>query len=1270
MRRSRLFLVGLTAGLSGLLVLGCGGDDKPQPQPPTPPGDAGPDGETPPGDCSAIAFAKPLPGAKLLTTDDLDGDCSNGVQYDVEIATSMADGSKAILSGTESQLEATVSGGVARFENVTFPIGETTLSVQVGDSASCRTSTTVQVSCGDAPSCVITKPAISPTHPKVSLADNVAAPGNPLQAQVEVTTDIEDGRLVQLEVGGELVASAIVINGKATWPAITLGPDGSRRVTATCTNAAGASSSDTKTFIVDGTPPDLTVTGATDGQHFEPIDSADPSSPDVVIRICGTTNSADALDVNQGPAPNPDNFCVGVGTATPECAPAKTSTGKGACIDVVCPGAAPFDVTATLYDEAGNPTTKTIAGLSCVSENPSVQIVEPVDGTGGDVTTHILAANASQPRRDQDPAKAGAQYTVTACTDAADGKGTLLVGLADGTLSAWNSTPVDAEPAQPSDDCPFGYGYVLRFENADLPESAVDAAGELTTATRLVVEVQRLAMTGTSPAVDVWVDSSAPTLAVTSPDPLCGVAEPEEETWTTDVELESSTDDVTFAVTSNGARKEYAAEGYEGGKLLYKDVAFEVGTNELTAIAKEPSGNETALEACTVRIGNPPEITWTQPRAGWRLCAADNTSPDCVPDASPDTPGWQGWVEFSVATPDGPPVAGDDVFLSVDSGTPQMVGLEDGGIARFWLDVDDANGSGRMVTLTGSYTSSEYGTGKNTISVWVDATPPEAPTDLAATVKDRRQTTIRLDWTASQDGSSATAAAAGYDIRLASTPIADEAGFEAATPVAFPGAPAQPGQADGIDVRDLLVETDYYFAIRAVDGAGNASDIVAIDAPVRAPLNVTVLGSPDPTGQEAFGFWNDGSGDLNGDGLSDLLVSPYFGNKVFAYFGATEFSPTEPSVVFQGGPGFGASVIFAGDVDGDGLEDVAISSLDEARVYVFKGRDAWPATIDAAQADYVIEGGAEYAASGLGFQLARLGDFDGDGVDDFAISAQLHDGDRGQVVIVRGGKSFPQMTTLADAIGSRVLVLEGEGTNDQFGANLIGIGKFYGGLGNGIVVSAPGTASNAGRLYAFRGGQTGTNGVITAANATHTFEGLTPNAQTGLSLAMLGPVGGSFGLVVGNPFHVDMGAGIHGDAYLTAGNASTGPFSPVVNTLTCSAATDSRDGFGNVTLGGGFSGRTAHVSLVGDAAPDLLVAASREANAAARLYIIDGRKLPGLAESTDVVSTADVVVPLPGGWVGTSSFNTLLRDVNGDGYADFVIGEYNDGIEGRVAVFW
>lgn len=1252
------------------MVMGCGGDDKPHPEPP-PGTDGNGDGDgSHDGDCSTVAFSKPLPGAKLTTADDLDGNCENGVQYDVEVATSMPDGSEAVLSGGESQMSATVSGGRIRFPGVSFPIGETKLTVQVGDSPSCTAAATVSASCEDAPECVISSPTISPTHPKLGLADSVASPGNPFQAEIEVTTNIEDGRLVPLQVGGKPVANAIVVNGKATWPAVTLSPDGQHSVKATCTNRAGASSSDTKTFTVDTVAPDLTVSGVQDGQHFGLLDSADPNSSDVIIRVCGKTNANDALDLKQGPPPNPNNFCVGIGTASPECAQAKASTDRGACIDITCPGSAPFDIVATLYDEAGNSTKKTIQGVSCASNAHSVQIVEPVDGTGPDAATHILAANADQPRRDEDPSKPGAQYTVVACTDAENGKGTLQLGLADGSLSAWNSTPIDAEAAQPSDNCPLGLGYVMRFAAADLPDSQMDAAGELEVATRLVVSVESDGLPGKSPAVDVWVDSIAPTLRPSSPDPLCGAFHDSQTAWTTNVELASSTDNVSFAVEASGVSKAYTAASYADNKLVFEDVVFEPGLNEITATARKPSGNTSSLESpCAVTVGNPPVITWQSPAPGQNLCASGNSSASCVADSDASAPGWQGTFRVLVEVDGSPAAEGTEVKFTWGS-EEHSATTDANGIAELpSLSIDDDEGMGRDLSIVASATVDGFGTGKATVSPIVDAQAPAQPADFAASVKDRRQTSFRLGWTASHDGKTDNPAHS-YEVRVARSSI-DAASFDGAEAIAYSGAPSAPGDADGIDILDKLIETDYYFGVAAVDRVGNRSEIAGTSEALRAKFNIQIIESPDPAGQKSFGYFTDGSGDLNHDGLSDLLVSPDDGNKVFAYFGTTNPSDSAtPSITFEGEEGFGASVIYAGDIDRDGREDIAIGSFDN-KVYIFKGRDSWPATLHADDADYVIEAGSEYAGSGLGFQLARLGDFDGDGIDDFAISAQFHDDDRGQVIIVRGSESLPAKISLPADIGTHAIVLEGDpALAGEFGSNLLGLGKFYGGAGNGIVVSAPSAEGGAGRVYAFRGGQSGTHGIIMATEANHTFDGLDANTQAGLSLGVVGPIGGSFQVVIGNPNYVNSGASVFGDAYVTSGNAATGPFSSEASTLTCSAASSNRDGFGNVSLGGGLSGRTIYLSLIGDSAPDLIVAGAREANAAARLYLFDGNRLSSLPASVDVVDAADIVVPLPDDWKGTSPFNTLLRDVNGDGYPDFAIGDHRGDIAGRVAIFW
>ena len=54
--------------------------------------------------------------------------------------------------------------------------------------------------------------------------------------------------------------------------------------------------------------------------------------------------------------------------------------------------------------------------------------------------------------------------------------------------------------------------------------------------------------------------------------------------------------------------------------------------------------------------------------------------------------------------------------------------------------------------------------------------------------------------------------------------------------------------------------------------------------------------------------------------------------------------------------------------------------------------------------------------------------------------------------------------------------------------------------------------------------------------------------------------------------------------------------------------------------------------------------------------IFDGSKVSSLASPVNSTSGADVHVPLPSGWTGTPlGPQNLVRDVNGDGYADFAV---------------
>jgi len=144
-----------------------------------------------------------------------------------------------------------------------------------------------------------------------------------------------------------------------------------------------------------------------------------------------------------------------------------------------------------------------------------------------------------------------------------------------------------------------------------------------------------------------------------------------------------------------------------------------------------------------------------------------------------------------------------------------------------------------------------------------------------------------------------------------------------------------------------------------------------------------------------FGHAVDVLSDLDGDGVPELVV----GAPLAAPGGQVSVLATEGTVHWQvagaAGERFGHAVAVLGDVDGDGIEDVAVGAPLAAnaagqvrgRVDVLCGSD----------------GSLLYSILGmlgndeLGFAVCALGDVDGDGVDDLAVGAPGALGERGYV---------------------------------------------------------------------------------------------------------------------------------------------------------------------------------------------------------------------------------------------------------------------------------
>jgi hypothetical protein len=497
------------------------------------------------------------------------------------------------------------------------------------------------------------------------------------------------------------------------------------------------------------------------------------------------------------------------------------------------------------------------------------------------------------------------------------------------------------------------------------------------------------------------------------------------------------------------------------------------------------------------------------------------------------------------------------------------------------------------------------------------------------------------------------------------TPIND-ANFDAQEHIAYSGSAAAAGSADGVDVPGRVIENDYYFAVAAIDKGGNRGP-VASAGPAAAHFNSTLL-SAGVSG-EMFGYVVDGSTSLDGDAYSDLIVGSYNSQTVRIYMGSATGYPSTPTATILGSTiGFGRSVAVVGDIDSDGLPDLAVSSPLEGagNVYIFKGQHPWPTLLRQTDADYVVQAGADFSGSFNGFSLARLGDFNNDGVDDFAIGAPQYSGTVGRVSVVYGvaqgaafGVGTPGIVSLPADYGTKALEIDSSG--GLLGGQLAGIGRFFLNGGSAFVASAN---LSAGSVLAFHG--VGAVGPISTPD--QTFAGPLAGGRAGIGLAVRG--GGAALPVVGIGSPAFNNNPANGRVDIFGGNVGSGPFSGTHAIYTDSRATSVGDGFGAMVLGGAYANGTSS-SLLGDSAPDVVLGALTEGGAATHIYFMTGQNA-ATAGTRDIVSAADVTYAMPSGWLGCSSISGSVRDSNGDSYGDIAIGEWHrtTGFNGRVLVLW
>ncbi len=244
------------------------------------------------------------------------------------------------------------------------------------------------------------------------------------------------------------------------------------------------------------------------------------------------------------------------------------------------------------------------------------------------------------------------------------------------------------------------------------------------------------------------------------------------------------------------------------------------------------------------------------------------------------------------------------------------------------------------------------------------------------------------------------------------------------------------------------------------------------------------------------------AGDVNGDGIDDLIIGApgTYGDtgKAFVVFGQTAVFPAVLQLsaldgtngfrfdgafdAVYGGSNTGASVAAAGDVNGDGFDDVIIGAyrstvggyygLHKGQSFVLFGQDnGFAATIAAAALDgtngFAINGVASYDYAGS--SVASAGDVNGDGFDDVIIGAPGAYGNTGESYVVFGAAAFApafELAALADATG---VLLRGANFSDGSGLSVDGVGDVDGDGFDDVVVGAPYANNGAGDGYLILG---------------------------------------------------------------------------------------------------------------------------------------------------------------------------------------------------------